>query len=139
MSSILLKLAFSPAPLSLQPWHLINIEVAMSQMPSVRIPPVSRANRKSHCCASTCWEKPDTDPCTRAAATWRNGDKSSRWRVGRKHPEFLQQSFATRPTPATVLRPAYFPFIFATDIRNAPSPMFTGPSAMMRNLPVMRQ
>lgn len=58
---------------------------------------------------------------------------------GWKHPEFLQQSPATGPTPATVLRSAHFPFIFAINICNAPSPMFTGPSAMMRNLPFVRQ
>jgi hypothetical protein len=37
--------------------------------------------------------------------------------------------------PATVLRSAHFPFIFATNICIAPSAMFTGHSAMMRNLP----
>lgn len=65
-------------------------------------------------------------------------------RVGRNSqagniPEIMQQSLATRLTPATVPRSAHFPFIFATDIRNALSPMFTGPSAMMQNLPFMKR
>ena len=83
------------------------------------------------------------DAWTAISVNERNADKSSRWRVGRNGQagnilEFLQQSFATRPTPATVLRSAYFPFIFATDIYNAPSPMFPGPSAMMQDLPFSR-
>jgi hypothetical protein len=56
--------------------------------------------------------------------------------VGQENiPELLQQSFATRPTPATVLQLARFPFIFATDFCNTQNPMFTGLSAMMQNLP----
>jgi len=37
-----------------------------------------------------------------------------------------------------VLRPAGFPFIFATDFRNMQDPMFTGLPAMSQNLPVSR-
>jgi hypothetical protein len=53
-------------------------------------------------------------------------------------PELLQQSFATSQTPAAVLWPARFPFIFAPDICNTPGPMFTGPSVVMQNLPFLR-
>jgi len=52
-------------------------------------------------------------------------------------PALLQQSLATRPTPATVLRSAHSPFIFVTDICSAPSAMFTGSSAMTQNLPFL--
>jgi hypothetical protein len=34
-----------------------------------------------------------------------------------------------------VLRSARIPFIFATDFRNMQDPMFTGPPAMLQNLP----
>jgi hypothetical protein len=75
----------------------------------------------------------------RAVINQRIADNPARWHVGRTGqagniPALLQQSLATRPTPATVLRSAHSPFIFATDICNAPSPMFTGSSAMTQNL-----
>ena len=42
-----------------------------------------------------------------------------------------------RGATAAVLT-ARFLFAFAADICNAPSPMFTGPQAMMQNLPFMQ-
>ena len=77
---------------------------------------------------------PSAVPAATVVANQRNGDNPPRWRVGwtgqaGNIPALLQQSLATRPTPATVLRSAHSPFIFATDICNAPSPVFAGHSA----------
>ena len=54
-------------------------------------------------------------------------------------PELLQQSLATRRTPATVLRFARFSFIFATDSCNVEDPINTGLPRMMQNLPFLRR
>jgi hypothetical protein len=71
----------------------------------------------------------------------REGDKPVKviWGNGQAGniPEVPQQSFASRPIPATVMRLARFPFIFATDFCNMQDPMFTGP-AMMQNLPILK-
>ena len=85
---------------------------------------------------------PSAVPAATVVANQRNGDNPPRWRVGwtgqaGNIPALLQQSLATRPTPATVLRAAHSPFIFATHICNAPSAMFTGSSAMTQSLPFL--
>lgn len=67
-------------------------------------------------------------------------DKSSRWRVGRNGqagniPSFCNRVLQQGQRQQWCCGRPIFPFIFATDICNAPNAMFTGPSAMMQNLP----
>lgn len=57
----------------------------------------------------------------------------------RTRPALLRESFATGQKRFQLLRPACFHFIFATDFRNIPDTMFTGPSAMLQNPPVLKQ
>ena len=72
------------------------------------------------------------------SGTNRQNGVGSEWQAG-NIPESLQQSFATRANASNGAAAARFPSIFAADFCNMRTPMFTGLSAMMQSLPVMRQ
>ena len=72
------------------------------------------------------------------SGTNRQNGVGSEWQAG-NIPESLQQSFATRANASNGAAAARFPSIFAADFCNMRTPMFTGLSAMMQSLPILRQ
>jgi hypothetical protein len=84
---------------------------------------------------------PEPGPGAGTNSEWgtnRQNGVGSEWQAG-NIPEFLQQSFATRANASNGAAAARFPSIFAADFCNMRTQMFTGLSAMMQSLPVMRQ